>query len=306
VRLGDEASTLRSGLATSLGAEAGLYVPLVYQGRVLGVLNAFDRVEEGPAFSNDDERLMQSFAASAAVAIASAQNAAALGLRRSLEATERERGRWARELHDETLQDLAALAIRLSAVRERATVEEMRREIDQAVAQAGAAAQTLRGLITDLRPAALDQLGLEPAVEALVERVGASTGLSVELDSDLTANGRVSHRLDAETESAAYRLVQEALTNVMKHAAAEHAAVTLTDTGETVVVTVQDDGRGFAPDDASQGFGLIGMRERVSLLGGTVEVRSELGTGTTVEATLPAARGSAALADERVAAERRP
>ena len=118
-RLADPVSQLRSGLAATLDAKAGLYIPLLHRGRALGVLNAFDRLEAGPDFSAEDQRLMEAFAASAAVAIATAQNVAAEGLRRSLDAAERERAHWARELHDETLQEFAALSIRLTAARGR-------------------------------------------------------------------------------------------------------------------------------------------------------------------------------------------
>jgi signal transduction histidine kinase len=261
-----------------------------FQGRPLGVLNAFDRIDGGPEFDRDDEQIMEAFASSAAVAVATAQQAASDALRRSMEATEHERSRWARELHDETLQDLAALAIRLSGARDLEDADEMRRVIGESVEQASAAAQALRGLITDLRPAALDQLGLQPALEALAERVTATTAVTVDLRLDLATEDGVTRRLAAETESAAYRLVQEALTNVVKHANAERASATVTERDGEITITVADEGVGFSPHRQESGFGLIGMRERIALVGGSVEVRAAPGEGTTVRATLPAIR----------------
>jgi signal transduction histidine kinase len=290
LRLSDMTARLRAGLASRVGATSGLFVPMRFQGRPLGVLNAFDRIDGGPEFDRDDEQIMEAFASSAAVAVATAQQAASDALRRSMEATEHERSRWARELHDETLQDLAALAIRLSGARDLEDADEMRRVIGESVEQASAAAQALRGLITDLRPAALDQLGLQPALEALAERVTATTAVTVDLRLDLATEDGVTRRLAAETESAAYRLVQEALTNVVKHANAERASATVTERDGEITITVADEGVGFSPHRQESGFGLIGMRERIALVGGSVEVRAAPGEGTTVRATLPAIR----------------
>ena len=219
-RLADPVSQLRSGLAATLDAKAGLYIPLLHRGRALGVLNAFDRLEAGPDFSAEDQRLMEAFAASAAVAIATAQNVAAEGLRRSLDAAERERAHWARELHDETLQEFAALSIRLTAARGQNEVAEVHRQIDDAMAQVATAAEGAeRADHQDLRPASLDQIGLDPALRTMVDRLRALHGMEIELTADLAyERGRESTRLAPELETVAYRLVQEALTNVFKHA----------------------------------------------------------------------------------------
>jgi signal transduction histidine kinase len=295
-RLADPPSRIRSGLATEIGANAGLYVPLVYQGRALGVLNAFDRLEDGPEFDHEDQRLMESFAASAAVAIATAQNAAAQGLRKSIESAERERAHWARELHDQTLQDLAAISMRLSSARREDDLGEAHQIIDEVVAEVSSTADTLRGLISDLRPASLDQLGLLPALETLVERVRSHEPLDVQMTVETAreANTEVP-RLTPEIESAVYRLVQEALTNVVKHADATTVQVTLIENANMLSVSVCDDGRGFSETSATDGFGLLGMRERVGLVGGTLEVRSGPGSGTMVSATLPIVRAEQLL-----------
>jgi len=137
----------------------------------------------------------------------------------------------------------------------------------------------LRAIITDLRPAALDQLGLEPALEALVSRVASVEGLDIETDLELRP-------LDGEVETTIYRLVQESLTNIARHAAANHVSVSVHAGDERVEIEVRDDGRGFDPEADVGGFGLRGMRERVALVGGTLELTSGMG-GTTVRASVP-------------------
>jgi signal transduction histidine kinase len=294
-RLADPGSRLRSGLATTLGAKAGLYVPLLHQGRALGVLNAFDRLEDGPEFDPDDQRLMESFAASAAVAIATAENAAAQALGRSIEAAEHERGRWARELHDQTLQELGALSVRLSSARRSGDLDVVHAIVDESLHAVSDATAGLRALINDLRPASLDQLGLEPALEGLAGRAREQNEVRVNLDVDLAyESGRESKRLAPELESAAYRLVQEALTNVLKHAGAEQVEVRVAEDERALSLSVRDDGAGFSTSSPTVGFGLLGMRERVSLVGGTIAIESSPGAGTTIGAELPVVRAGQA------------
>jgi signal transduction histidine kinase len=298
-RLTDARHQLRSGLAARIDASSGLYVPLLHQGRALGVLNAFDRLEGGPEFDQEDERLMTSFAASAAVAIATAQNAAAQSLRRSIEAAEDERSRWARELHDDTLQDLAALSIQLSAARTMADIEQIRAGLDDAISQVGAAADNLRGLITELRPPSLDQLGVQPALEALADRNRALHGLDIDLRVDLSGPpGRSPTRLAPDIESAVYRMVQEGLTNIVRHATANAAWVSVAEADRSITVSIRDDGQGFSPWVKTSGFGLLGMQERVSLLGGSIDIQSAPGAGTTLRATLPVVRADQVPEDE--------
>ena len=264
------------------GAETGLLVPLVYRGRPLGVLAAFDRLAEDPCFGDREEQLLLAFAASAATAVATARSVEEERLRHSLRSAEQERRRWARELHDETLQGLGGLQMLLSGGLRQGggALEETTR---LAVEQLGTEIANLRALITELRPAALDDLGLGPALESLVARLRTVEGLEVALELD------VGRRLDPDSDTAAYRLVQEALTNVAKHAAAEHVRVRVSQTPASgTEVTVVDDGRGFDPLDPAAGFGLVGMRERAELLGGTLEVESSA-AGTTVRAFLPLA-----------------
>jgi signal transduction histidine kinase len=274
--------------AGRLGFEmrAGLAVPLVFRGEAHGVLLVADRLEDGPQFGDDDLRLLESFAASAATAVATARNAAVERRRQRLAATEAERRRWARELHDETLQSLAALRLGLSAARrakdDPAAIDAL---LSDAVGQLDQEIATLRGLITELRPAALDELGLHAAVTALADR-SRRLGLEVDVDVETPADGPLA---DDDTEIAIYRIVQEALSNARKHGGAERAVATVAREGGAIVVTVRDDGAGFDPTAATSGFGLVGMRERAELLDGTLQIDSAPGQGTTVTVTLPAA-----------------
>jgi signal transduction histidine kinase len=283
--------TVRPTLALSrLGIDltSALVVPLVFRSQVLGVLTAIDRLEGGPQFNSDDEELMLFFAASAATAVHTARSVGEERLRLAIEGAELERRRWARELHDETLQGLGSLQLLLSsALRQpdaerrelavRSTLEHVTREIDN-----------LRALITELRPAELDELGLESAIESLVHRRVQTSGVRVVMDINL-GNGRAGapRRLDAPIENTLYRLVQEALSNAAKHADAERVDVRLTALPGSIELVVTDDGRGFNPAQTTDGFGLLGMRERVALVRGTFELDSVEFAGTTLRVVVP-------------------
>ena len=270
-------------------ASSGLFVPLVYRQQSLGVLVAFDRLSDDPAFSDDDQRLLEGFAASAATAVAIAQNVESQRLRQSLDAAETERRRWARELHDDTLQALGGLKVMLSSALRGNDEAALRKAVAAAVEETGAQIAGLRALITELRPAALDDLGLGPALRSLVQRFATVHGLEVSLDVVLAED---SGRLTDDVETVAYRLVQEALTNVGKHAGAHRADVTVREADGAVTIEVRDDGSGFDSEQPSSGFGLVGMRERVALVAGTLTV--EPGSpGTVVRARLPARRPQA-------------
>lgn len=271
--------------------EAGvtsLLVPLVFRGQALGVLIALDPLSRDSGFSDEDEQDLVSFAASAAIAVATAQSVAEERTRESIAATERERGRWARELHDESLQSLAGLRVLLSAAR-RGNAEETDQMLRQGIEQVDGAIAEMRRLIADLRPTTLDELGLGAALEALAERLSASGTLQVDLDLDIDFHsGRNEHRLVGEIEDAAYRLVQEALNNAAHHGQTDQAKVEVVESGEKLRLRVSDQGCGFDPGARTEGFGLIGMRERVTLAGGTLDLESTPGAGTTIVAVLPA------------------
>jgi two-component system, NarL family, sensor histidine kinase DevS len=282
----------------ALGARTALVTPMMFRNRAIGFLSVFDRLSGDGSFSEEDERLLQAFAASAATAVATAQSASSEALQRSVEASEQERRRWARELHDETLQELAGLKVMLSGARRSEDPARLDAAVDRALQLLTHGIENLRSLITELRPAALDELGTEPAVHALVQRVREHSGLEIELESHFAyEQGRASERHTPEIEVAIYRIVQEALTNVVKHAGARHVWISITDPeGDDgpVCVVVRDDGQGFESAGGDGGFGLVGMRERVALVHGELEVTSAPGEGTRIVARIPLERRPAA------------
>jgi signal transduction histidine kinase len=293
-RLTDLSRRAGQPLTGDVHAETGLMVPLVHRGVTVGVLGAFDRLVDGPEFSADDERLVLAFAATAASAVATAQSARSYSLERSIRASEDERTRWARELHDETLQELGGLRVLLSAARRSEDRARVDQALDQATELVTQGIANLRSLITDLRPAALDEIGTQAALIALAERVRATSGLVVELDLDLGFEaGRAEARHAPELEETIYRVVQEALTNAVKHARAARVVVAVHEAGDHVEVVVRDDGGGFDAAGRSTGFGLVGMRERIALLHGSIELRSAPGEGTAIHVTLPMRRRAA-------------
>jgi signal transduction histidine kinase len=279
---------------SAFAASTALATPMLFRNRVIGVLSVFDRMSGTATFSEEDERLLQAFAVSAATAVATVQSASNEALRRSVDASEQERRRWARELHDETLQELAGLKVLLSGARRADDRARLDAAVDESIGIITRGIANLRALITDLRPASLDELGTEPAVQALVERVRAQTGLAIDLDVRLAyEEGRSPHRHVPEIEIVVYRLVQEALTNVVKHAGATRVQVRIAEGDEDhdhLLVEVGDDGAGFDPDRADGGFGLVGMRERVALVRGELEVESRPGGGTRLVARIPVRR----------------
>lgn len=272
-------------------AKTALLVPLTYRGRTSGVLAAFDRLGGGPEFDLEDERLLQSFASSAATAVATGLTVQADRLRNSIESAEQERGRWARELHDETLQGLASLRVLLDTGAKRPGGAEA--SLAAASEQVGAEVEKLRSLIAELRPAALDDIGLAAALTTLIDRAGVTQGFEVTSNVDLGfEGGRAPCRLSIEVERTVYRLVQEALTNAGKHAAASRVTVDVGERDGKLDIKVTDDGGGFDPDQSGGGFGLAGMKERVALLGGDLKVVSAPGRGTAVHASIPSGRAA--------------
>jgi signal transduction histidine kinase len=246
----------------------------------------------GTRFTVEDQRLLEAFAASAATAVATAQSVASEQQRQRLAAAEGERARWARDLHDETLQSLSALQIRLSNARRMGASDVLGRVVDEAIGYLRESIADLRALITELRPAALDELGAAAALEALAERTRRH-GIEVDVSIDLAYEARRDPtRHTPEVEIALYRIVQEALNNAIKHGQATRAVVEVHEDASTIHLSVRDDGVGFDPGMETDGFGLLGMRERVQLLDGTLRIDSEPGTGTVVQGTIPAQRVS--------------
>jgi signal transduction histidine kinase len=270
-----------------VGARAALLAPLTFGGRRLGAIVALDRIEEGPEFYPEDEGLLASAAAAAATVLATIESVARDRLRHSLRTAEGERARWARELHDSVLQGLGSRRVTLSAALKRGDRAGLEAATEEALAGIARDIVELRGLIAELRPATLDQLGLLAALEDLVERVDQAGELEVAAELSLDPS-----RLGAEMETVVYRLAQEALSNVVKHAGAGEATLRIVSSDEWLELLVADDGAGFDPGAESDGYGLAGMRERVELAGGELRIESRPGAGTRVIASLPLAGGS--------------
>ena len=267
------------------GAQTALLVPIIYHGVGLGVLAAFDRGPDARQFTATDEQLLRTFAASAANAVAISRSVEADRLRSTIAASDAERARWARELHDQTLQALAGLRVVLAGARRRDDPAVYALATTQAIDDIELEIANLRAIIADLRPSLLDDVGLQAALEALLER-RREDALAIECEVNLPeglSDGAGSHR---DLETTVYRLVQESLTNVVKHAEANRVVVSVSADDSAVVVEVHDDGRGFDTSEPSAGFGLAGMRERVFLLQGSLEIESGE-NGTSVRARIP-------------------
>jgi len=240
-----------------------------------------------------EERVVRHLLETASAVLGAERSAVSAAVRESLHQREEERRRWARELHDETLQQLGALQVLLTSALPKgdaAPSAGLVKAVRQATEMIAGEIGNLRQGIAELRPAGLDDLGLLPPLQALARRTEELSGIPVRLHVSLRyAEGVVGTRLLPNIELAVYRVVQEALTNVRRHSAARRATVTVVEDDETVVAEVSDDGRGFDADPAT-GFGLSGMRERAELAEGTLEVtpaRSD-GRGTTVRLVVPA------------------
>ncbi len=298
-----EAETVEAALTAvrsiEIEARAALRAPLRFRGRMLGAIVALDRAEEGPDFFAEDERLLNAAAASAATAVATVQSVTEERLRQNLKATERERARWARELHDSILQGLGSRRVALSSALKSGDVARLTNAVEEAIGDISRDVEELRALISELRPATLDQLGLAAALEDLVERV--EHGAEIEFDADLEV---AAERLDPELETVVYRLVQEALNNVAKHSGAGRAQLQVRSAEDRLAVLISDDGKGFDPTGATSGFGLAGMRERIELVGGELQIESREGAGTRVLASVPLAPASGGSGLDQAAGER--
>ena len=206
-----------------------------------------------------------------------------------LTAQEAERKRIARELHDDTAQALTSILIRLRLLERSSEDEDIRRNVEELRELTGGALDAVRRMAVDLRPAELDHLGLVPALRAYAEKFSQARPI----DARVRVEG-LKRRLPAAMELVLYRVAQEALTNIAKHSGARSAEVVLARKRGVVTLTVRDNGKGFYPENVStadgSGLGLFGMRERLALVRGIVEVESSPGGGTTITARIPLPR----------------
>jgi signal transduction histidine kinase len=282
-RDGSAANDLLASL--DVPAQSVLVVPLVFRGHGHGVLVALDRLSRGLAFTAADERLATSFAASAATAVGNAQSVEEDRLRQRIVAGEYERRRWARDLHDSTLQGLGGLRVLLSSAVHRGDAARLEGVVRESLGHLGGEIDNLHSIISDLRPPALDTLGLGPAIESLADRTTRVHGIAVERDISLGHAPPGGDGVGLET--TVFRVVQESLANVGKHSGARTARVEVRELADELRVLVEDDGHGFDPASPAAGFGLRGMRERVALAGGRLEIASAPGRGAAVRAVLP-------------------
>lgn len=273
--------------------------PLLRQGIVYGAMMICTAPDAAP-FSPQTYTLFSTAARQVGAALT---NAALYGelqardavrrelLRQIVSAQEHERQRIARELHDGPGQTLTALGLGLAASSENVLRDPSiaRRQLSQLKTLSAGALQELRDIIADLRPSLLDDLGLVPAVRSQAQLLEArsATGVTVVVDGER-------RRLDPEVETIVFRVVQEALTNIAKHAQADRAEVRLRYGDDALTVTISDDGRGFEtadtltpPQPGHEGWGLLGMRERVTLAGGSWRIAAEPGRGTTIDVRIP-------------------
>ena len=215
-----------------------------------------------------------------------------------LQAQEEERRRLALELHDESSQNLTALLIHieilsqsLQALPDIAMANDARKQLEGELEYlAGLSRHTLeniRTLAQELRPGVLDDMGLHAAFRWLAEDARQRLHLDVELHIKAVEDTSRRRKRPTLYETALFRIAQESLTNAARHARAQHVSILLTQEQDSICLQVRDDGCGFDPSQHFSGLGIFGMRERASLLGGTVQIRSQPGQGTTVQALLP-------------------
>jgi signal transduction histidine kinase len=306
-----EPNAARPDLISLEGLKAFMSVPLRAKDNVLGVMNVASRLPH--RFTKEDMHLLHSIGDQLGMAIEEAELYRRLNdarrryqtlLRQAVTIQEQERRRVARELHDETAQQLTALALNLQAVTEMVGMGNFEGvEIETMLKKAhtiavNASAEVAR-LIRELRPTLLDTLGLAAAVHNLAESNLSSQGISVSTDFQ-----GMDRRLSPETELSLYRIAQEAISNIVRHSEARNASIRLECDADKCVLRVEDDGKGFdvseitSIDERGRGAGMFGMKERVTMVGGTCSCQSQPGQGTRVIARVPIVRRTADGEDE--------
>jgi signal transduction histidine kinase len=273
-------------VARRVGGVAALFVPLVFHERAIGVVSAFNKNGPDPRFTDDDLRLAEAFATRAALAIHLSERVARETVDAILEAQEAERSRIARELHDETGSALTAVLLGLAAIDAAATLPEAHEASKALQVTARGTLENVGRLAFALRPAALDEFGLIPALKDFCGSLEEQGGPKIKLDLELPAG----KRLPAKLETAVFRITQEALTNVVKHAEAKTVHIIFACRERSVVLRIEDDGGGFSPAQvAGGGLGLVGMRERVASVNGALDIESKRGAGTRIMVEIPLA-----------------
>jgi two-component system sensor histidine kinase UhpB len=273
------------------------FKPLIHLGKIMRRVQTGERTIRAPLTGTDPQadELAQTFN----VMLEAIDESSRLRASQIINAQEEERKRIARELHDETSQVLTSLLISLAILEESVQTAEGRKRISDTRALAHQTLRAIRSLSIDLRPSALDDLGLLPALRWYLKEYQQKCSIEV----DFHSTG-LKDRLPAEMETALYRIVQECLTNTARHSHARKATVTLKEKTDAVYGTISDDGDGFdyaallkIPSQErglGRGLGLTGMQERAILLSGLVEIHTAPGQGTRVEIRIPLPEGRAA------------
>lgn len=266
-------------------------VPLVARGEVIGVLQVLNK-SSGERFNQDDIDLLMTFAAQSATAIQNARLVQALREERDrIVALEEDvRKRLARDLHDGPTQLLAAIRMGLEFSRKLLIhdPDKVDGELAELMPLADRALKQVRTLLFDLRPAVLETQGLTPALEFYARQIQETEEFSVTLET-----GGFERRLTIRAEKEIFSVLQEALSNVKKHAAARHVWISLLEDSNQLICTVRDDGKGFDttkldPVKGREGsLGMINMRERAQMLGGELSIVSTPGQGTTMTLSVP-------------------
>lgn len=296
-------------LITTEGLKAFASVPLRSKDKVLGVINVASRQQR--QFTEADLELLSSIGDQLGVAVERAKLYEQVKqasqtyqklLQQTILAQEEERRRIARELHDETSQTITGLTFNLQAVLDSLSLSHtesggIKDNLKNIQALAIQATTEIGKLINDLRPSLLDQLGLEAAVRRYAEVHLQPQGINLSIGCDLA-----NRRLPPEVEVALFRIAQGAISNVMKHAQAKNVAIRLSRSRGEACFSIRDDGRGFDPSNLSNpgrmGVGILTMRERVNLLGGTCTVQSQPGYGTMISVKVPIPEGSSGAEDK--------
>ena len=306
-----EPSAARPEWIVREGLKAFLSVPLRAKDNVLGVMNVASHVPH--RFTKRDVHLLHSIGDLLGVAIEEARLYEQLSksreryrelARQILLAQEEERRRIARELHDETSQTLSGLALNLQVLIEMAEIvgiqdAEFKARLEKAHSLAIQISTEVGRLIADLRPTLLDTLGLIPAIRQHAETTLTPLGVNVSFEFE-----GVTKSLPAEVEMGLFRWAQGAIGNIMQHAQARNAAISLRREGDELVLCITDDGKGFDAsqltgiDERGRGAGLFSMKERVGLLGGSCSVQAQSGQGTTAAARIPITWGTADAKDK--------
>jgi signal transduction histidine kinase len=273
--------------ARGVGIRSSVGCPIIVAGHLWGVIAASTKTNE--PFPPNTEAQIAGFTELVATAVANAESRAELAASRArlVAATDETRRRLERDLHDGTQQRLVSLALklRLAADTVPAELPALRAELDQILEEATEAVQELRELSRGIHPAILSKGGLGPALRTLARRSAISVDMRVDTES----------RYPPTVEVAAYYVVAEGLTNATKHAGPSRVEVLVDEQDSALRVCIRDDGAGGA--DPLRGSGLIGLRDRIEALGGSIEVASPVGHGTTIQVVLPLDRENGDWAD---------